>query len=79
MTVTQLNTTTWTLLASAVSTCVVQISGTDAEITIAAALPAATEAGFAVPSGIPLSVPGIADLGGNVYAKGSGAARHLSA
>ena len=75
-TVTAVNTTSWTVIGTSLTTALIQITGTGAEVFIGSSTPADTVVGYALPSGVPVSIPSLAALGGGVWAKGTGSARH---
>jgi|TARA_R110000796_G_scaffold46502_1_gene112365 hypothetical protein len=70
------NPNTWTLIGTGLTTAVVQISGINAELYIGASAPSASDIGFTIPAGTPVSVPSLSELGGGLWAKGSGEARY---
>ncbi len=70
------NPNTWTEIGTGLTTAVIQVSGLDAELYIGASAPSASDIGFTVPSGTPVSVPSLSELGGGLWAKGSGEARY---
>ena len=70
------NPNTWTLIGTGLTKAVIQVSGLDAELYIGASEPTSSDIGFTVPSGTPVSVPCLYELGGGLWAKGSGEARY---
>jgi hypothetical protein len=77
-TVVDVNTVSWTLIGTGLKTVIIQISGTAGEVFVGGSAPADTDDGYSLPSGLPVSVPSIASLGGGVWAKGTGHARYDS-
>lgn len=74
--------TQWQAVIQDASVAVIQASGLNIEMAYGSVPPAADVSGFLIPSGIPLSVPHIADLGGRLFVRsrtGEGAVRYVSA
>ena len=71
-----LNTTSWTLIGTGLTTAVIQISGRRGKVFIGATTPTNTALGYAVPNGVAVSVPSLSALGGGLWAKGVGSARY---
>ena len=59
----------WTSLGSALTYCLIQPNG-PARVYIGSVAPIATSPGFFIPSGIPVDLPLVAELGGGVWIKG---------
>ena len=66
----------WTALGTGKSKALMQASGKDAEVFIGSSAPSTDDDGYRLPQGIPVSVPGIAEFGGGVWIRGTGAVRY---
>jgi hypothetical protein len=77
-TVVNTNSTSWTLIGTGLSTSIIQVSGLDASLFIGGSTPADADSGYSIPPGVPVNVPHLSALGGGLWAKGKGSARHDS-
>lgn len=74
--------TTWQQVSTSATYFLAQASGQGIEVFVGAAPPAASDAGFDIPTGQPVDIPYIGALGGHVFLRsttGRGAARYAVA
>lgn len=62
---------TWTVIGTGLKTLVAEAVGVGVKVFIGSAAPAATEGGFSLPSGVPVTFGGLTDLGGGVWVRGT--------
>ncbi len=68
----------WTPLGTGLTTAIVEAKGGGLKLYVGDTAPAAETNGFTLPSGVPLSVPSLPELGGGVWVRATYSGRSLN-